>query len=65
MSNGIILLKSIIKRGILCEVRPENDAGVTRILKEYGCTFYNAQIDPTIRKPLDSAAYDTIAYPSR
>ena len=54
---------STIRPRILCEIHPENNAGVTRILKESGYGLYNAEIDPIKRKPLDSAAFNTIAYP--
>ena len=56
-------LLSTIRPRIFCEVHPDNNAGVTRILKELGYTLYNAEIDPIKRKPLDSAAFSTVAYP--
>jgi FkbM family methyltransferase len=54
---------STIRPKVLCEVHPQNKAAVTKILKEYGYILYNAEIEPINRTPLDSAAFNTIAYP--
>jgi len=54
---------SAIRPKILCEVDPQNKAAVTKILKDCGYRLYDAEIDPIKRKPLDSATFNTIAYP--
>jgi len=61
--TGAKKVLSTVKPIILCEVQPQNSARVSRILKEYGYTIYDAETAAEKRESLDSAPYNTLAFP--
>lgn len=61
--RGAKKVLTAIRPRIYLEVFNENNLKITRTLKEFGYTLYDAEIDREKRKPLESASYSTIAYP--
>ena len=62
--RGATKILSTIQPRIMVEVYPQSKSNVTEILMRYGYKLYDAEIDPENRETLDSAVFNTIAYPS-
>jgi FkbM family methyltransferase len=61
--RGAARLLSTVQPVILCEVAQENAVVVSSILKSCRYTLLNADLQPRQRQPLESAVWNTLAWP--
>lgn len=61
--RGAARLLSTVRPVILCEVSEENAGVVSSVLRSCGYALLDADLRPSLRQPLESAAWNTLAWP--